>query len=324
MKNRFSPHNIVCLLFVFALFAQPSMAAEDAPKIALSPSSFSDPLDIVAHFDAPGIMPVDIAFDGTNLWCVDAGPNKIYQLDTGGNEISSFDGPGMMPSPSPSVRSICGSPYSKAKRFTNWTLTEMSWLPFHRPSAFPQGLPLTGPHIWASADRKIHKLDTEGRVLTSFDSPGNDPTGLAFDGTHLWNTDSQSNRIHKLDTEGNVLASFDSPADKAYGLAYDGEYLWHTDDGGDRIFQISPRISPARIGASEIRSFTVRNIGDAPLGVEQLAIKGKDAGEFVLKDDECSGQTIRAFGIPSCSTLCFPRHQRASKTRFSKSLPMTR
>lgn len=34
----------------------------------------------VSHFDAPGLEPVGLAYDGTNLWCVDLGLRRIFRL----------------------------------------------------------------------------------------------------------------------------------------------------------------------------------------------------------------------------------------------------
>ena len=50
-------------------------------------------------------------------------------------------------------------------------------------------------------------------VVGSFDTPGSDPDGLAFDGTYLWhaNPHLMVGKIYKLDTSGNTLDSFDSP-----------------------------------------------------------------------------------------------------------------
>jgi len=50
-----------------------------------------------------------------------------------------------------------------------------------------------------------------GTIITSFDTPGIDPRGLAFDGKYLWNSDNDDDKIYCLDLEGNVIASFDTP-----------------------------------------------------------------------------------------------------------------
>jgi uncharacterized repeat protein (TIGR02543 family) len=45
---------------------------------------------------------------------------------------------------------------------------------------------------------KIFELDTAGNVISSFDSPSFHPTGLAWDGEHLWVSDWTENRIYQL------------------------------------------------------------------------------------------------------------------------------
>jgi len=67
-------------------------------------------------------------------------------------------------------------------------------------------------------------------TVRSFSSPGGDPTGLAFDGTHLWNADGWDEKIYKIDpSDGSVVSSFDSPGGSPTGLAFDGTHLWNAE-----------------------------------------------------------------------------------------------
>ena len=76
-------------------------------------------------------------------------------------------------------------------------------------------------------------------VIGSFDSPGPDPRGLAFDGTYLWNSDATNDKIYKLDTLGNIIDSFDAPGSAPTGLAFDGTFLWNANCwSADKIYQL--------------------------------------------------------------------------------------
>jgi streptogramin lyase len=80
-----------------------------------------------------------------------------------------------------------------------------------------------------------------GDVLKVIKTPGPCPTGLAFDGKHLWLADSFTAKIYKIDPEtGNVLSSFESPGHHPEGLAWDGQYLWHVDSGEKLMYKLDP------------------------------------------------------------------------------------
>ncbi len=90
-----------------------------------------------------------------------------------------------------------------------------------------------------------------GQIISRFDTPGNYPSGLTWDGSHLWVTDFQTDKIYQLDKTGKVLRSIESPAYWPTGLAFDGKYLWNSDIKGQipqgdeyhngRIYQIDPK-----------------------------------------------------------------------------------
>ena len=112
--------------------------------------------------------------------------------------------------------------------------------PYNSPGPKPSGLAFDGTYLWNAdyTDDKIYKLDTSGYIIDSFDSPGPYPSGLAFDGTYLWNADYLDDKIYKLDTSGNIIDSFDSPGIAPMGLTFDGIYLWNADLGDDKIYKL--------------------------------------------------------------------------------------
>lgn len=80
-----------------------------------------------------------------------------------------------------------------------------------------------------------------GNVLDFFPSPGNYPSGLAWDGEFLWNADIGTNQIYKIDPQtGQVIYSLPGPENGAInGLAWVGQFLWCSDNGNDQICQIN-------------------------------------------------------------------------------------
>ena len=51
-----------------------------------------------------------------------------------------------------------------------------------------------------------------GQVISSFSSPGNKPTGLAWDGHYIWNADTETNKIYKIDpATGSYVDTLTSP-----------------------------------------------------------------------------------------------------------------
>ena len=282
---------IVMALIAGVLLAPPITSA--APQISVSPTSFSDTLDIVSSFDAPGTFPLGLAFDGTYLWNVDPGKDKIYQLDTSGNLISSFDTPGQW---------CFGLAFDGTSLWTSDFIdqevyqldTSGNVLSSFKFSSELAGLASDRTHLWGSefSNQKIYKLDTSGNILASFDAPGSDPTNLTFDGTDLWNTDTDTRKIYKLDTYGKVISVFDAPAEKPYGLAFDGTHLWHTDDKTDLIYQLKPGASSTEMGESKRQTFTVSNSGDENLVIGTLSLEGQDVENFSIQNDGCSGQII--------------------------------
>ncbi len=90
-----------------------------------------------------------------------------------------------------------------------------------------------------------------GEIVKSFATPGQFPTGLAFDGEHLWLADRKAQMLYSIDPRnGKVVAEIPSPAYWPTGLAWDGEFLWCADVKGGiplsenyrgLIYKISPK-----------------------------------------------------------------------------------
>jgi len=84
-------------------------------------------------------------------------------------------------------------------------------------------------------------LSTVGDVEKTLPSPAPCPTGMTWDGRHLWIADRKTDLIYKIDPEdGSVLSSLPSPGYWPMGLAWDGKCLWNADLEEKKIYQIDP------------------------------------------------------------------------------------
>jgi transglutaminase-like putative cysteine protease/outer membrane protein assembly factor BamB len=72
-----------------------------------------------------------------------------------------------------------------------------------------------------------------GQIIKKFSTPGNFPTGMTFDGEHIWLADRKDQKIYCMDpATGMVIRSIPSPGYWPTGLAWDGEALWAADVKG--------------------------------------------------------------------------------------------
>ncbi|KXB05859.1 hypothetical protein AKJ52_02925, partial [candidate division MSBL1 archaeon SCGC-AAA382C18] len=80
------------------------------------------------------------------------------------------------------------------------------------PSAenFMGGLAWAGNGLWVSARDVIYKIDTEGNIKYSLNSPDIFPMALAYDGSNLWVAGFHTDKIYKVKPLGDVLSSFNA------------------------------------------------------------------------------------------------------------------
>jgi len=107
-----------------------------------------------------------------------------------------------------------------------------------------------------------------GDIILQFPSPGSSPSGLAWDGSHLWMADDGTDTVYKLDpSNGSVLASFKSPGSAPRGLAWDGTHLWQSDNTTRKLYKLEQAkgtvlsaveapVTPARARVPELGGFT--------------------------------------------------------------------
>jgi len=162
---------------------------------------------VLRTLDAPGYSPMGLAWDGERLWVLDSGDATAYAVDpASGLTVRA------LPLDSDTARGIAWDGTAL------WTVDARAgvisrldgsdgttWKSFSSPLAGRKGdeigMVFTRGRL-VVADRlsdTIYRIDPkEGVVLDSFPSPGPYPTGLAWDGEHLWNVDYEARRLHRL------------------------------------------------------------------------------------------------------------------------------
>ncbi len=72
-----------------------------------------------------------------------------------------------------------------------------------------------------------------GEIIKSLKTPGNFPTGLAFDSENLWIADRKTKKIYCINPKNEkIIKEIDAPGYWPMGLAWDGQNLWNADVKG--------------------------------------------------------------------------------------------
>ncbi|MBP6978031.1 MAG: transglutaminase domain-containing protein [Bacteroidales bacterium] len=143
-----------------------------------------------------------------------------------------------------------------------------------------------------------------GEVIRSLKTPGEYPTGLTFDGQHLWVADRYLDKLFCLDpVTGAVVRSVPSPGYWPVGLAWDGEYLWNADLQGGlpesenyraQVYKIDPVTGNILHTIQSPAGFT----GGLTWDGGYLWCTDGDTEEIIQFSPE-DGTTIRSFSSPS-------------------------
>lgn len=129
-------------------------------------------------------------------------------------------------------------------------------------------------------------------TYSSIPSPEIDPSGLAWDGQYLWNSDWSNGMIYKINpSNGNVISSFPTPSSGFSGLTWDGQYLWCTGNSGS-IYKLDPNsgnvISQISYAGSYTKGLTWQT------GYLWVAIDGNSINKY----DPISGALIESHSAP--------------------------
>jgi len=78
----------------------------------------------------------------------------------------------------------------------------------------------------------IKTYSAPGDIIKAWKAPGENCTGLAWDGKNLWVVDQKSRTLFKLNQDGQVIKKFSAPSYWPVGLTFDGKTLWLVDERG--------------------------------------------------------------------------------------------
>ena len=81
-----------------------------------------------------------------------------------------------------------------------------------------------GSDLWQQ--KYVYRFTTQGSTISSFPAPN--PSGIAWDGSHLWIISrSSGGTVRQYTAAGSVMGSFSVAAiTNGYDMAWDGKYLW--------------------------------------------------------------------------------------------------
>ncbi len=159
--------------------------------------------------------PCGLTSDGTGLWVSDQAQRALLQLDLDGAATGiSVPAPGT--SRGPSASRLGGLAWDGTNL---WTGTIAGWSSQirqcdaatgevtrgHFSIGYPIALETDGRRLWSATTSvggdpgKIFQYDFDaGTYISHFDAPGQQPVGLACDGTTLWCVDADLRRIFQL------------------------------------------------------------------------------------------------------------------------------
>lgn len=209
--------------------------------------------DVVYFFTAPGSGAVaGLTWGEENLFSLSVTPNgnTVYQLDSLGGIISSFDfvlGD--------SCPDLCPIPAGLAWDGTHLWIGEALGGNLHKFTTTGTevqeistglggvaGLTWDGNYLWGIGlnDQSLNQLDSNGQIVKSLSLPtsGDLITGLGWDGTDFWLCGSVLNKIYQLSPAGAILNSFAGPGLSATDLEWGDGYLWVADLVTDRIYKL--------------------------------------------------------------------------------------
>jgi transglutaminase-like putative cysteine protease len=134
-----------------------------------------------------------------------------------------------------------------------------------------EGLAWDGSSLWATAGKQFLKVDpSDGTTIASFDGPGPDTSGIAFDGSYLWLSERQRDRLAVALPDGTLFGTLPAPGPYPAGIARTGDSLWVLDFQERRLYEldIAPHAHPYYTGAPHRRTvrFTDTLINRGPSG----------------------------------------------------------
>ena len=186
--------------------------------------------NIDSSYTSPGISPIGIAWDGTNVISVDFTANKHYK-HTGFS--STIDSSYTSPSTNPRGITWDGTNVISAddgadRHYKHVGFSDSIDSSYLSPSTVPYGITWDGTNVvsvdWASAKHYKH-TGFSASIDSSYTSPSSEPTGITWDGTNVLSVDDNLNKHYKhMGFSDTIDSSYSSPDSNPQGITWDGRY----------------------------------------------------------------------------------------------------
>jgi len=104
----------------------------------------------------------------------------------------------------------------------------------------PSGMAFDGRHLWVAnfLNANLSKINPADNSVADI-SVGVSPLGVAFDGTHIYVTDRASNSVSKIDIETNETVAKIGLDTEPWGMAFDGTHMWVANSASNTLSKIN-------------------------------------------------------------------------------------
>ena len=170
------------------------------------------------------------AFDGINMWTVDAGDDSVSKVTQNGT-VTTYSGTGSQPFAiafdGTNMWTANKNNGGVSKVAPDGTITNYT----SGMGSGSDGIAFDGTNMWVMNlnGNSVTKVAPNGTALGTY-TVGTSPSGIAFDGTNMWTSNYASGNVSKITPTGTVTSY--SVTGYPQGIAFDGTNMWVTDSAG--------------------------------------------------------------------------------------------
>jgi DNA-binding beta-propeller fold protein YncE len=155
-----------------------------------------------------GGAPLDLAFDGTNVWVTDYSTSDVQVINQAGQVINIF---------------------------------------YLATGSDPEGIVFDGQYIWIANNgagaNSVTKIDAARQTLVATYPVGLNPDGVAYDGTYIWVTNSYNNSVWTIDRQNGQQVGAYATGIFPLSIIYDGHNMWVGNGTGVNVGPAVPGLS---------------------------------------------------------------------------------
>jgi hypothetical protein len=215
------------------------------------------PIGLARNRIGVGLRPVSLAFDGQHLWVANAASSNVSKVQASDGAVLGTFG---VTWPPVALAYDGGSIWTLTRDSTTTRLVKLrasngsvaavyTLAPPHPVQPYATGLVFDGEFLWVSwhwpANCVTKVRMSDGALLATVPTQGNEVVDLAFDGTYLWTANVDSRNVSRIRASDATFAGLSAAQVDCCCLVFDGDFMWA---GG------SPLMAPfslAKIRASD-------------------------------------------------------------------------